>query len=249
MKHLTNAANFTVRNWMLIIPAFALLAISYIIQALAGISGGSSFSMESQYGFGSAGDVFKTLLGFLATSALGGSIITLIAQLVYQPVNYGLANKGIETGNAALADTGAAITENLAKFIMFIIGKIVLYIALCIAAFLPVLLLKGFGYILLQIFDIVLLTLISLWFPAMVVDGLDVVSALKKSVEIVRTCFLTVFGITFLIGLIALAATMILGLIPIIGIILTAAVAAIMQFVMAVFYLLLYREKTGKAAA
>jgi len=73
MKHLTNAANFTVRNWMLIIPAFALLAISYIIQALAGISGGSSFSMESQYGFGSAGDVFKTLLGFLATSALAAA--------------------------------------------------------------------------------------------------------------------------------------------------------------------------------
>ena len=85
----------------------------------------------------------------------------------------------------------------------------------------------------------------------MVVDGLDVVGAFKKSIEIVRTCFWTVFGITLLVGVIASIASTILsflGYIPVLGAIILSAIPSIQYFVMTTFSLMIYREKTGRAA-
>jgi hypothetical protein len=104
----------------------------------------------------------------------------------------------------------------------------------------------------LVIFYIAFGTLISLWFPAMVVDGLSVFDALKKSIDIVKYCFWTVFGITLLVSIACSIVSYILsflGGIPVLGTIILSAIPAIQYFVMAVFSLLVYREKTGRVTA
>jgi hypothetical protein len=91
-----------------------------------------------------------------------------------------------------------------------------------------------------------------MWFSAMVVDGLDVVAAAKKSIEVVKSCFWTVVGITILVSILFAIAGFVLGLlkgIPLLGPIIYSAVPAGQYFVMAVFLLMLYRDKTGRTSA
>jgi len=86
----------------------------------------------------------------------------------------------------------------------------------------------------------------------MVVDNLDVMAAAKKSIEIVRTSFWTVLGITILVAIACGIAGFILGLlrvIPLLGPIIASIVPTVQTFVMVVFLLMIYREKTGKANA
>jgi len=120
-------------------------------------------------------------------------------------------------------------------------------------------LLKGFGVALMVIVIIALVlfflafgVLISLWFSAMVVDGLSVFDGFKKSIEIVRTCFWTVLGITILVSLAASVVSAILGFlgaIPVLGPVILSVIPAAQYFVIAVFSLLIYRDKTGRAIA
>lgn len=265
MKYLSKAIDFAIKNWMLIIPVFALMAIVNLIQSGAAAGLVSLITLADM-------DKFTTVKGLLSVipvifgAIVGGSILALVARFIYEPVTYGLAGKGIEMGSASLNDFGAALKENIVKFVMFFIGSLVVNLVLGIASFLVMLimillvsLLKGFGVVLmiiviigLVIFYIAFGTLISLWFPAMVIDGLDVFAAFKKSIEIVRNCFWTVFGITVLVGIAASIASFILGFldgIPVLGTIILTAIPAIQYFVMAVFSLLVYRENTGRVSA
>ncbi len=265
MKYLSKAIDFAIKNWMLIIPVFALMAIVNLIQSGAAAGLASLITLADM-------DKFTSVEGLLSVipvifgAIIGGSILGLISRFIYEPATYGLASKGIEMGSASLNDLGAALKENIVKFVMFLIGSLVVNLILGIASFLVMLimvllvsLLKGFGVVLmiiviigLVIFYIAFNTLISLWFPAMVTDGLDVFAAFKKSIEIVISCFWTVFGITVLVGIAASIASFILGFlggIPVLGTIILTAIPAIQYFVLVVFSLLVYRENTGRVSA
>lgn len=266
MNYLVNAVKYSVKNWMLIIPIFVLTALN----ALIGISDAKLTDMfASLFAMGSyidPGSLLKLLPGIIF-SIIGGSIIALIIPFIYKPATYGLINKSLETGNASLNDLGWAISTNFVKYVMYFLGILAVSLACGIPALLLLLLCVfiisaagGIGAVLLFIvllalaaFFIVLSVLLSMWYVAMVIDGLDLVSAAKKSIEVVKSCFWTVLGITVLVSIAAAIAETILsrivGWIPFLGSIITAAVPAAQAFVMIVFSMMLYREKTGRVNA
>jgi hypothetical protein len=97
---------------------------------------------------------------------------------------------------------------------------------------------------------IVLGILTSLWFPAMVVENLDVIAALKKSFKVASASFWTILGITLLVWLVGAVAGFILGfigLIPFIGTLIVSIVPAVTGFIMIVFYMMIYRDKASEA--
>jgi len=263
MKYLSKALSFTIKNWMLIIPLFALTALAGLIKgAGAVISLATIVSLFNIDNYSSVDALIK-LIPAILTAVFGGSIISFIIPFIHQPATYGLVNKSLDTGYASLNDIGAAISGNFVKYIMYFIGTLVVNIVLGIATFLIMLLmillvaaLKGFGVVLmilvliaLLLFFIVFSVLTSFWFTAMVVDGLDVVNAFKKSIEVVKSSFWTVVGITLLVVIAASIISSILSFlnfIPVIGPIILSAIPTIQAFVLIVFRMMLYREKTGR---
>ncbi len=264
MNYLVNAIKFSIKNWMLIIPIFALTALAALIGGVgSALSLGTITSLMNTSNYSDPSALFALLPTILA-SAVGGGIVAFIAPFIYQPATYGLVNKKLETGNASLNDLGVTISSNFVKYIMYMIGQIVLWLIVGIPAFLLVLLciwitsaIGGIGAVLmilvilaLIVFVIVLGALLSMWFTAMVIDGLDVVAAAKKSIEVVKGCFWIVFGITLLVGIAASIAGTIIGVIvgwiPIVGKIVASAVPAAQAFIMVVFSMMLYRERTGR---
>lgn len=265
MNYLINAIKFSIKNWMLIIPLFVLTALAALIGGIgSAMSLGTITRLMDTNNFSDPGALFA-LIPTLLTSVVGGGIVGFIAPFIYQPATYGLVNKSLETGNASLNDLGVSISANFVKYVMYFVGQLVVSLVVGIPAFLLVLLfvwlasaIGAIGIILavlvvlaIAIIAIALSVLLSMWFATMVIDGLDVVAAAKKSIEVVKSCFWTVLGITLLVGIAASVAGGIIGVIvgwiPLIGRIIASAVPAAQAFVMVVFSMMLYREKTGRA--
>lgn len=266
MKYLESAIKFSIKNWMLILPLFVLTALSCLLGGV-GQSVLNAGKLWSTFGNlnnpASPGGMMSALPGLFSAIAVGSGIWAFLFQFVSIPVSYGLVNKSLETGNASLNDIGASMSGNFVKYVMYFIGMLVIGLVVGIGSFILMLilgllaaLLKGFGVALMIIVMLALLVvlivfglLISMWFSAMVVDGLDVIAAVKKSIEIIKGSFWTVLGITFLVGIatgIAGAILRLLSGIPLLGPIIYSAVPTAQTFIMLVFLLLLYREKTGR---
>lgn len=265
MKYLESAIKFLIKNWILAVPLFVLVALAAILggtsNALASLS-----SLWLAYGnmeqLTNPGSLFSSLPAVLPAVAVGGGIWAFLFNFAAIPASYGLVNKSLETGNASLNDIGAAISQNFVKYIMYFVGMIVLSIALGIGSFIvlaifglltalinPLVILTVIVAIALIIGIIVLMVLLSMWLTAMIVDGLDVIAAAKKSVEVVGSCFWTVLGITILVAIACGIAGWILGLlaiIPLIGPIIASVVPTVQTFIMIVFLLIIYRERTGR---
>src|SRR5690554_6167550 len=106
MKYLSNAVDFTIKNWILIIPLFVLLAISALIRGAGEAAGlASILSLADVNNFTSAESLFKTIPTILALT-VGSGIVAFIARFIYEPATYGLINKRLETGSATLNDIG-----------------------------------------------------------------------------------------------------------------------------------------------
>ncbi len=264
MKYLESALKFLIKNWILAVPLFVLVALA----ALLGRTFTAAASLRSlwlAYGnigqLSSPGNIFPFLQTILPVAA-GGGILTFIFNFIAIPATYGLVNKSLDTGHAGLNDIGSAISGNFAKYVMYILGVIVVSVALGLASFIillvmvlitaafkPFIIVTIIIAIALTVAIIIIMLLLSLWLPAMIVDGLDLAAAAKKSVEIVRSCFLMVLGITLLVGIgCGIAGSIIgwLGLIPFLGKIITSIVPAAQSFIMITFLLIVYRERTGR---
>lgn len=269
MKYLESTIKFSIKNWMLILPLFVLLALANLLGGVgkAAVDFASLWSALGSLGdISNPGDVLSTLPGLFSAMALGSGAWAALFNFVAIPATYGLVSQSLETGNAGIHDIGAAIGKNFVKYVMYFIGTLAVWLAIGIAVLLLllllsllVMLLKGFGIALLVIAVIALLValavfavLISLWLSAMIVDNLDVIAGFKKSIEVVKGCFWTVLGITVLVSIAAGIAGAILGLlsgIPLLGPIIYSAAPAAQTFIMTVFLLTLYRERTGKVNA
>ena len=268
MKYLESAIKFLLKYWILALPLFVLTAIATLVSG-GGASTAQLGDLWSTIGnpgqLTDPGNLIKTLPAVLPAIA-GGGILAFLFNFVSIPATYGLVNKGLETGTAGLNDIGPAVTLNFVKYIMYFVGTLVLGIAatlaIVIVGFLLGLILSllgGIGSVILALIMLaifiavaVLFVLLSMWLSAMVVDNLDVMAAAKKSIEIVRTSFWTVLGITILVAIACGIAGFILGLlrvIPLLGPIIASIVPTVQTFVMVVFLLMIYREKTGKANA
>lgn len=269
MKYLENAIRFSIKNWILILPLFVLTALANLFGGarVAGMNFGRLWATLGSLGrIGSPGDVMSLIPSLFTTVTAGSGILAFLFQFVSLPLTYGLVNKSLETGNASLNDIGTAISENFVKYVMYFVGMLVVGLAIGIGSLILVLilslltaLLKGVGaaimiVVLIALFAalIVFGVLISMWLSAMIVDGLDVVAAAKKSIEIVKSAFWTVVGITLLVNIAAGIAGFILALlgrIPLLGPIIASAAPTAQLFVMIAFLLTLYRERTGRMNA
>ncbi len=263
MNYLVNAIKFSIKNWMLIIPIFALMALASLIGGISSAFGlfGSITSFIQTSNYSDLGVLFKLISSLFTSIAVGGGIIAFIAPFIYQPATYGLVNKSLETGNASINDIGAAISTNFVKYIKYFVGTIVALLACGILTFilllLCVLIMKAsvvIGILLFLLIALVIFTLynalLNIWFAAMVIDEIDVVTAVKKAIEVIKGSLGTVFGITLLVIIAAIIAGAIIGFIvgwiPLIRKIIAAVVPAVKAFIMVVFSMMLYREKTGR---
>lgn len=266
MRYLTDSVKFAVRNWRLMIPLFAVLTISLFIQGSGTTAGLSALAeLANPDDYENTGILIRTVADFLAAVTSGGYVL-LAARLIYYPLTFGLVNKGIKVGHASLSDTGAVIKENLVRSVVHLVCESVVYAVIGLVSVTLLMFLKREGYLLFMIFVTLTLILTSLWFPAMVADGLDVFSAFRKSVRVVGSSFWIICGINFVVGLASIFAASVAGAVagiisgilglpgssPVISTIITsfltivgAAVISARQFVLATARLMIYREKTG----
>jgi len=268
MKYLEKAIRFSIKNWMLILPLFVLTALANLIGGIgrAAVSGALNL-IGSLTDISGPGDILQLAPYIMSALAMTSGIWGFIFSFISCPATYGLVNKQLETGNATLNDIGAAVSNNIVKYVIYFIGTVVVNFVIGIACFvlllilsLLVLILKGFGLFLLVLVGIALAiayfvftVLISMWFAGMVVDGLSVFDAFKKSFVVVTNSLWTVLGIHIVLLIASAIAGTILGIfswIPVlgrvIGPIIYSAVPTAYNFLLIVFLLMFYREYTGR---
>ncbi len=264
MKYLEKAFKFLAKHYLLALPLWALSLIP-------GILGGKTINLlaDGNYWIGLLQNptamrdpaqilnLFASILPLFA----GAGILSFILRFVVYPPTYGLINTALSTGHSDLNGFVPSLKENIVKYILYWIGTLVVGIILSIALIIViavigvlVAVLKWFGAIiallamlLLIVVGLVIGALLGLWFPAMVVSNLDVIAALKKSVEVVKKDLWMIVGITLLInfvGGIAGSILSFLNFIPLIGPIITSVIPAITTFVLTVFYMMVYKDKT-----
>lgn len=266
MKYLENAIKFLIKNWIIAVPLFVLIAVPAVISSIGNTMAQLSAlltSFRDPYSLNPA--KFFSMAPGLMVMMFGGGLAILF-QFVAWPLTYGLVNKGLDTGNTGLNDIGSALSQNFVKYLLYFVGRIIVGIVLGIAisilalfCILLISLLKGFGILLAVLIGLALVlacaviaVLLSMWFAAMVVDSLDVIAAAKKSYEIARANFWTIVGIAILVwlcGLVLGGILLIFSFIPVIGRIIASVAPTVVSIVMITFYLMLYREKTGRANA
>ncbi len=266
MKYLEGAIRFSIKNWMLILPLFVLTALAYLLGGVGRsvMDAGKLWSTFGNIGsLSNPGEILSSFSGLFAVVAAGSGLWAFLLQFVSIPASYGLVNKSLETGSASLNDVGTAVSGNFVKYVLYMVGMLVVGLVISLGSVilifllgLLVALLKGVGVALTVLIMLALLVvliafglLISMWFSAMVVDGLEVVAAARKSIEIVKGSFWTVLLVFLVIGIAAAIAGAILGLlggIPLLGPIIYSVVPTAQTFVTLVFVLMLYREKTGR---
>jgi len=271
MKYLEKAVKFFGKFYILAIPLFVLNVLPTLIQGGGSINVIRNFTqfMESYSitkGFQDPGAFLRMIPGILSF-LVGASVLAIILQLVTEPATYGMVNKALQVGRADLNDFIPAIKQHFVKYLLYWVGMIVVSaifgiatIVVFIILILLTMALKWFGVILIVlavlafiIAGVILYTLISLWFPAMVIDDMDVMGALKQSIEIVKSTFWTILGIRILLvvigGIASAIVGAIVGWIPVIGSIITSVIPTVINFILIVFFLDIYRDKTGKEAS
>lgn len=269
MKYLENALKFLGKFFILAVPLYVLAAIPALIQGAGAVKlfskMGSMYSMFSDPArFSDPAQIFG-LFSSIIPLAVGGGVLAFILNFIAIPSTYGMVNKALETNQADLNDFVPALQQNFVKYILYWIGTIVVGLAFFVASGIIIailgLLTAAIGWVggillvlvILALFvaGVVLFVLLSLWLPAMVVDNLDVVAAAKKSIEIAKAAFWLLLGISLLVwiaGAIVSGILSFLGFIPLIGSLILSVIPAVTGFIMTVFYLQVYRDKTGKAA-
>jgi len=270
MRYLEKSFQLLFKCFLILVPTFAALAIPALIQGV-----GAANALASLYGMinmANAGYlvdnpwlVFQLALNIIS-AVVGGSFVAFILNFIDVPSTAGMVNKALETGVADLQDFVPSLKGNFAKYLLYWLGTIVLSLILGFAGVILFLLfsllagaLGSFGLFLLILAIIamalagfVISILLSFWFPSMVVDDLGVVDGFKKSIEVARSYFWPLLGITLLVAICSSIVSGILsfiGLIPILGPVILAVIPAFTAVLLTTFYFSVYRDKTGKGEA
>jgi hypothetical protein len=265
MKYLENSINFVIKHYILAVPLF-------ISTVLASLLGSSSTGIANIIGrlfnqLKNGADFFtrpSAIIGFFTASAIisGVGLINLILKLAVTPATYGMVNKALDEGYATLNDFVPQLKNNFAKYLIYWLGNIAISLLLVIAIILIGLLgalftaivkfaairflFALFMFILLLAGTIFIQVNMTLWFPSMVVDNLDVISALKRSFSIVMKNFWLILGIILLISLVASLVNFILGVlgvIPLIGPIILSIAPTLSTFLITTFCLMFYKDQ------
>ena len=231
MKYLESTLKFLGRFYILALPLYILSALPSLI---GGVSTMGNYSKLMKELMAAGSDPMRMqdptmLIGLfsgLFAAAAGTGIVAFILTLIITPATHGMINKALATNHADLNDFVPSLKDNIVKYIIFLVGSLVLWLVFGIAVFVIFLIfglitavIKWLGILLIilgvigtALAAITLGICVSLWFPAMVADNLDVMSALKKSIEVAKGSFWTLLGITLLVWLVSAVAGGVLGL-------------------------------------
>ncbi|NLD46504.1 MAG: hypothetical protein GX660_04805 [Clostridiaceae bacterium] len=270
MKYLENSFRFFGKFFLLAIPMYIMFAVPQILMSPALLK-----IQESAMEIGNNPESFANLqmqemlemfasIYMEALPMMGLSIAaSFILGLIIIPATYGVINKALSTGKADLTDFLSEFLHNIGKYILYYIGlilvSILLTIVIAVLIGLFVLMSKAIGAL-----GVVLSVLIGIavflallafgfmlvyWFPAMVADNKGVFQGLKSSISVAKSYFWPTVGISLLISVGSAIAGAVVGgvqFIPVLGPLVVSIPAAVAQFITTVFYIIVYRDKTGK---
>lgn len=265
MRYLENTLKFLGRFYLLALPLYILSALPALIGGAANMGNYGKLmkqmtAITKDPMLVQDPTVFLGMFSGLFMAAAGAGMLAFILKLIITPATYGMIHKAFGTNRADLNDFVPALKDNIVKYILYLIAALVVWVLFAIAAGVVFLVLglvtaviKWLGIVLMVLAflcvvaaAIALGVLISLWFPAMVIDNLDIMAALKKSIDVAKENFWTLLGITLLIwlaGAVAGGVLSLFGLIPLIGSLIVSVVPAITGFVTIVFYMMVYRDR------
>ncbi|HHV99553.1 MAG TPA: hypothetical protein GXX36_08250 [Clostridiaceae bacterium] len=268
MNSLEKAFKFAGRYYLLALPLVAL----YAIPALVGSSGPTaslkyildSFPLFGNYDYLSDPAVIIGTISSFFVSAMGATILSFILGFIAYPSTYGMINKTLQTGTGDLNDFLPALKQNFVKYLLYWVGGLAVSAVLGIIAIVVFIILglltavlKWFGIMLIVLAFIVFFAvgvvayvLLSLWFSVMVVDDMDLMQAFKRSIQIAWANFGSLLGIILLVIIVTAIAGGIIGLIvgwiPVLGPVISSLVSAASTFILTIFYIMFYRDKTGR---
>lgn len=271
MKYLNNAFKFLTKFYILAVP----LLILNVLSALLNSKGSSNIFSEFSEMFGNQFSNFDNIERFsdpkfifslvpsILAFTVGASLLAILMKFIAEPATYGMINKAQQVGTADLNDFIPSLKENFVKYLLYWVGTIIVGIIIGIV-FLVVILIVGLLIALLKwvgvifliialiamfIVGIMLSVFMSLWFTTMVVDDLDVIGGLKRSVGIAKKNFFVLLGVDILIAIGSFVVSGILGMlvgwIPVIGTIVLSVVPTASAFIMIAFRMDLYKQSSN----
>ncbi len=223
MKYFRNSINFTMKNSavlifvciisiapLLVIDSIGLNFITISKEFTQIVQDMSAFDFEEIFRFA------QKVGTVIAEASAAAAIIQLVLQLLIMPAVYGMTKKGIETGNTDFGDFVPALRQNIVKYLLYILGLIIFCIVTgIIAAILMILLglltsvIGDIGFILIIIAAIALVCflvyigmMLRLWFPAMLIDNLGVMQALKAARTAIKGVFWKMLLVHLLTGIV-----------------------------------------------
>jgi hypothetical protein len=270
MDYFKRSINFLSKNFLVIIPLYIAIVIPLFFAGMAmnQVMAEVQPILQSIISGGEISDpmaIVQRMMGAFQRAAGSSSLatlLTIVLALIVQPATAGLIKKGIEGEETGLQFFVDALKENFIQFLLFAIGVIIILIAAVIGIFLVLLIfgflagaLKTVGAI---IFALVLIALVifgiyfgvrifSLWFPSMVIDRAGMFEGMKKGFEASKGSFWLIFLVFILISIAMGLVTWILGFlnrVVIIGPLVLGAVSALGQFILFVFCMIVYKEKS-----
>lgn len=265
MMYIKKTFKFLLKNYFIVLPVVAAVVLSALIMGKATAAGLAINWIRVTIAPTKPFAVLGLLWSAITTQFMG--ILGLLLMLAAVPATVGMIFKAARGGKASLNDIVPSISQYIVQYLIYCAGVVVLGLAggllVLIVALLFALisiLLGGFGIFLFVLVLIVLAiaylaisVLLSFWMPSMLIDNTNVAEAAKVSYAYAKPSFWMLVGNIILIsfgGTLAMwLIDLILGWIPVIGLILAAIVPAVTTVFMMTFIVLVYLEKTERAAA
>ncbi len=273
MKYLEKAFHFLIKNYVLMVPLFIVAALPSLIATAGAATLGANMGeiwtiMQDLDYFLSNPKELMEEIGPMLFATIGiagiGGFLAFILNFVAYPATGGMIKKGIETGRTDLSDFSPSLSEHFKTYFMYWLGKLVFgfivgIIAIILFVILGVIvgrlgrigmLLAFLGALAIGLVAIVIAILVTLWFPAMIIDNLGIVDGFKKSIEVAKSNFWTLLGIAVLVSIASTIVGgivgMIVGWIPFIGTIIVQVIPTFATVLILVFQFMLYADNSGK---
>ena len=239
IKLFEKGIEITKGNPVIIVPYLATNIIAIIMMAiLAIVVFGSSFGMAGMTGmtgmtgnFG-AGPSLGMMMGGMMLGMFFFLVVFLLLIAMAIGATVAMAFESVQAGKTSLS-TGLQIVQK--RFLDMIVAIILMGIII------------GTGSILLILPGIIAFFLLLLTYPALIIDNLGPMAALKKSYEVMTKnigdgiiLFIGIIVVIFVSGMI----NMVLGIIPIIGSLIGLVVGAAFSSYLLVVQVLFYLEVT-----
>ncbi|MDD4494015.1 MAG: hypothetical protein PHV32_06650 [Eubacteriales bacterium] len=265
MKYLEKSLRLLAKNYVILLPFLVATALPGIIERGDVLVPGFVKVFEL---FKNPGEVrvVPSVLLMLKNIILSQSVgfFGFILKFAAIPATIGMIIKVLDGFDATVDDIIPSISRHFKQYLLywaggmalgFLAGIFVLLTGLLIAAITSLISGLKLFFLVVLFFGILIMTVIlsvflCFWFPAMAVDNLNLLDAAKKSFEIAKKSFLLVIGIFTLVNIIGvlvqLLLSVIVGWIPILGSLTIALAPTATTVLLYMFYVIVYRSKTGR---